>query len=786
MAVGAGEDEEDENSTFFPLVEGKVKETNSNSTTFSEDQENVSNVSLVRESEGVVDHGNFHDEHDEKSRPVSSAPRPFFKSQKWLTPDAYLASNQHTTSPDGSGMTVELTGRPPRFPLSRLVLWDRTTCGDSVDLNSKDFVPRRLEFRGEALNAILGQVRRGNASGFLLAGGIDGIGVGQRIAVDSEILESEAEINPSGELASVSGASKSLGIEFSCFDSEEELQQDVAEDPKALLDLRAKLRRSLDSVHGFGLGAILPISCKCCTTKGSKSKELLITGTLLLPSQRLTLRPIYPLLTRNTTLSNSLFSVLRKDKTGCRRDSERTGFLTMDQGHRLLPLLESEPLAKEMPLLGVWVACGRSGARNPLVFAAAVRFMYSKSIVERSLQSGQFLLLLFAAGTGAPQCFECSFELRKGYPGAAEGLPKCVAYTGQTKVYPEDLGEDESVAFSFETDATAGSMSEEEDSKIIAQESSKQLGDDEEALEGEKSGLDEDSSGSLVGTSELDGLLSGASGVMVGGPTGEDIPPLPRPTLVPAPSALSIPPLSSFWSPPNQGGAVSVPDISSTHSQQQQQMQQMQMQQLQVQLQKLQEQLEVLSKSRGEAKENGAGASTTEEPSEIESGEHAIMEEEKEKEEEESAANDSKNSGDESSPEASAAEGEEKKESSALEEGVEKVETEASLAKEGSSSSIEMDAENETPSASRNIFPEGEIASTSLQEDTSESDDSNLGDDTTVVPLSATAQESLLMTTESELGFFPKVRYTPLSDEESEDEEELNKILSKYLPNIAV
>ncbi len=97
-------------------------------------------------------------------RSVASAPRPFFKAQSWHIPDAFLARHRATgasgltasasattaapsTSFPGSGAAIAMAGgpagasllshrhRPPRFPLSRRVLWDRTSCGDPLDLS---------------------------------------------------------------------------------------------------------------------------------------------------------------------------------------------------------------------------------------------------------------------------------------------------------------------------------------------------------------------------------------------------------------------------------------------------------------------------------------------------------------------------------------------------------------------------------------------------------------------------------------------------------------------------
>jgi hypothetical protein len=64
-----------------------------------------------------------------------------------------------------------------------------------------------------------------------------------------------------------------------------------------------------------------------------------------------------------------------------------SGYLTMDQARKLLPLLPSEPRAADLPLVGVWVS-GVGHPRHPAVWAALQRFIHNTRLQDKVRDHG--------------------------------------------------------------------------------------------------------------------------------------------------------------------------------------------------------------------------------------------------------------------------------------------------------------------------------------------------------------------------------------------------------------
>ncbi|XP_077189947.1 SCL-interrupting locus protein isoform X2 [Paroedura picta] len=83
------------------------------------------------------------------------------------------------------------------------------------------------------------------------------------------------------------------------------------------------------------------------------------------------------------------------------------GYLTMDQTRKLLLVLESDPKAYTLPLIGIWLS-GITHIYSPQVWACSLRYLYSCSIQERVLsESGGFLIVLYSMLHKDPEFYEC-------------------------------------------------------------------------------------------------------------------------------------------------------------------------------------------------------------------------------------------------------------------------------------------------------------------------------------------------------------------------------------------
>jgi hypothetical protein len=82
------------------------------------------------------------------------------------------------------------------------------------------------------------------------------------------------------------------------------------------------------------------------------------------------------------------------------------GFLTMDQARRLVPLIETEPRAFDLPVVGVWVS-GAANVAHLSVWASCLRFAAHAGLADKVTQKGSFLLALYQPGGRAgPACYD--------------------------------------------------------------------------------------------------------------------------------------------------------------------------------------------------------------------------------------------------------------------------------------------------------------------------------------------------------------------------------------------
>ncbi|CAG9325204.1 unnamed protein product [Blepharisma stoltei] len=148
--------------------------------------------------------------------------------------------------------------------------------------------------------------------------------------------------------------------------------------------------------------------CKATLSFSVHDGRLLANCQLLFPSINLQFVPIPILKIVSTPLSIQLTQKSNK------KAKFQTGYLTLDQKKRVLPLLCSDPLAFRYPLVGVW-AVGVPGNQpypltHPLVWASCVRFIESKLIQDRISPSPDQNTFLFVYFSSKPTFYEVSTQ----------------------------------------------------------------------------------------------------------------------------------------------------------------------------------------------------------------------------------------------------------------------------------------------------------------------------------------------------------------------------------------
>lgn len=145
--------------------------------------------------------------------------------------------------------------------------------------------------------------------------------------------------------------------------------------------------------------------------------------------------PIIP-----TALARNLSGPLRLSEV---QGVPKNGYLTMDNTRKLLLLLESDPKAFSLPLLGIWVS-GIYSIHHPYIWACCLRFIHCTAIQQRLLAPpNAFLLLQYSPVKSTPEFWECRqdqgdselkmFELYSCYenlhleipPGPSSSDPLC-------------------------------------------------------------------------------------------------------------------------------------------------------------------------------------------------------------------------------------------------------------------------------------------------------------------------------------------------------------------------
>eukprot|EP00742_Colponemidia_sp_Colp-10_P012619 GILJ01014202.1.p1 GENE.GILJ01014202.1~~GILJ01014202.1.p1 ORF type:complete len:808 (+),score=111.81 GILJ01014202.1:203-2425(+) len=132
----------------------------------------------------------------------------------------------------------------------------------------------------------------------------------------------------------------------------------------------------------------------------------------IMPAVSLKFVPINTLRLVSTPLSRSF----AEHRATTSASTMRTGYLTLDQYRKGIPLLDTDPMAFDVPLVGVWITSVPS-LQDLAIYRACIRYLFNESIRERASNGTDSFLLLWIPPNSTKQLFyEVKYELDVSCP----------------------------------------------------------------------------------------------------------------------------------------------------------------------------------------------------------------------------------------------------------------------------------------------------------------------------------------------------------------------------------
>ncbi|XP_066181003.1 SCL-interrupting locus protein isoform X3 [Sylvia atricapilla] len=295
---------------------------------------------------------------------------------------------------------------PFSFPLSKCALWDPVPMGDVVGAHITYYRNPRLSLVEKTLRLAYRHAKQNEKKSFscfllgTLAADEDGEGV--TVTID--------RFDPGREVAGGSGKipTASLPGDFlipctvnawaPCSDN---IIVHSAED----ISLAFKgLQQSLCSKESLDLSKLLTVRAHIVFTENLDNLHFNFHWASLTVANILEYTPVKSVPIIPTALARNLNSPMNIAQV---QGTYKCGYLTMDQTRKLLLLLESDPKAYALPLIGVWLS-GVTHIYSPQVWACCLRYLFSSSIQERVFsESGSFLIVLYSLTHKEPEFYEC-------------------------------------------------------------------------------------------------------------------------------------------------------------------------------------------------------------------------------------------------------------------------------------------------------------------------------------------------------------------------------------------
>ncbi|XP_056388461.1 SCL-interrupting locus protein [Hyla sarda] len=292
---------------------------------------------------------------------------------------------------------------PIHFPPSKTVLWDSTPMGDPIGLHFSYYRNPRLLLSEKALRLSYrhAKTERKLFSCILLGSfSVDDDEEGLTLAMD----RFDPGREKAGNLGKVPSALLPGDFAVPCTLCPKETTGDVVlHTPEDFTASFKGLQSHLHSKEALDLSKLLTVRAHITYSENMDNLHFDLRWAAVTVANTFESTPIKPVPIIPTALARNLSSHNIAQLQG----THKCGYLTMDQTRKLLLVLESDPKAYTLPLVGIWLS-GITHVHSPQVWASCLRYMYSSSIKERVLsESGSFLIVLYSLTHKEPEFYEC-------------------------------------------------------------------------------------------------------------------------------------------------------------------------------------------------------------------------------------------------------------------------------------------------------------------------------------------------------------------------------------------
>nr|XP_006126499.1 SCL-interrupting locus protein isoform X1 [Pelodiscus sinensis] len=316
--------------------------------------------------------------------------------------EAICAVSDHQTNPRIPSSRMV----PFSFPLSKCALWDPTPVGDVIASHISYYRNPKLLMMEKALRLAYRHAKQSEKKFFscfflgTLAVEEDGEGVSltiDRFDPGREVTDGLGKV-PTAPLPGDFLIPCTINVWGSS-------SGDVIVHNSEDFNLAFKiLQHSLCSRDSLDLSKLLTVRVHIASTENMDNLNFDFHWAAITITNSLEYTPVKPVPIIPTALARNLSGHMNIAQI---QGIYKCGYLTMDQTRKLLLVLESDPKAYTLPLVGIWLS-GITHIYSPPVWACCLRYLFSSSIQERVLsESGSFLIVFYSLTHKEPEFYEC-------------------------------------------------------------------------------------------------------------------------------------------------------------------------------------------------------------------------------------------------------------------------------------------------------------------------------------------------------------------------------------------